>query len=130
MPRVRILEAEEETPITGEFAGAKINGRRLVKRLCHTAEKLAEQPEKPISAACGSWCGVKAAYDLLGNGKADCEGILYGHRQCTIGRMKAYQTILIVQDTTLLDFSTHLKAQALGRSMIRSALWALSLTPP
>lgn len=114
MPKVRIPETEADMPITDEFAGAMINDRRLVRRLCHTAEKLAEQPEKPISSACGPWHDVKAAYGLFDNDKVDCEGMLFGHRQRTIERMKAYQTVLIVQDTTSLDYSTHQKTEGLG----------------
>lgn len=114
MPKIRIPEAEVEMPITNEFANAEINDRRLVKRLCHTAEMLAERPEKPISSACGPWHDVKAAYQFFDNDKVTCEGILAGHRQHTIERMKAYKIVLDVQDTTPLDHNTHRKTEGLG----------------
>lgn len=114
MPKVYIPNIEETIPITDEFVNAEINDRRLVKRLCHTAEKLAEHPEQPISSACGPWHDVKAAYGFFDNDKVNCEGILAGHRQCTIERMKAYKIVLDIQDTTSLDYNTHRTTEGLG----------------
>lgn len=101
-------------PISDEFAQAEINDRRLVKRLCHTAELLARQPEKSISAACGSWNDAKAAYELFDNEKVSREDMLESHRKCTIERMKGHKILLGLQDTTSLDFNTHLSTEGLG----------------
>jgi len=114
MPRLRTQETGADMPISDEFASADINDRRLVKRLCHTAEQLAEQPEKSISAACGSWSDVKAAYALFDNARVNCENMLGSHRERTIERMKAHDIVLVVQDTTSLDFNTHRKTDGLG----------------
>ena len=114
MPRLRIPETDADMPISDEFAQAAIKDRRLVKRLCHTADMLAKQPEKSIAAACGPWRDVKAAYELFDNAKVNCENMLGSHRERTIERMKAYEIVLIVQDTTSLDFNTHRETKGLG----------------
>jgi len=112
MPKIRVPETDSDLPISDEFAYATINDRRLVKRLCHTAEMLAQQPEKSISMACGPWHDVKAAYEMFDNNKVTCENMLFGHHERTVERMKAYETVLIVQDTTTVNYDT--QAEGLG----------------
>ena len=108
------FETDANTSISDEFVHADINDRRLVKRLCFTAERLAEQPEKSIAAACGSWVDAKGAYELFQNEKVTCTAMFQSHRECTIERMKACEIVLIVQDTTELDFNTRRKTIGLG----------------
>lgn len=114
MSKLRIQETKAYTSISEEFDHAPINDRRLVRRLCYTAEQLAKQPEKSIAAACGSWVDAKGAYEFFNNAKVSCAKMLQNHRECTIERMKTCETVLIVQDTTALDFNTRRKTTGLG----------------
>ena len=51
--------------------------------------------------------------DSKGN-QVNPESILHGHRERTTGRMKNYQRVLAIQDTTDLDFSERLHCNGLG----------------
>ena len=45
-----------------EFAGLDFGDTRLNDRLVHIADAIAAQPMSPLSASCGDWSAVKAAY--------------------------------------------------------------------
>ena len=56
-----------------------------------------------------------AIYRMLGNGNLDRGEILRAHREATIRRMvQSGGTILAVQDTTSLNYSTHEKMEGIG----------------
>src|SRR3990170_2463325 len=59
---------------------------------------------------------LKAYYRFIASKReAICpEGILRGHRQQTIGRMKDQKRVLVIQDTTDLNFSERLHCNGLG----------------
>ncbi|MCL6614777.1 MAG: IS4 family transposase [Firmicutes bacterium] len=115
MPRVKIDYFGDESPtIMNEFAHVAVKDRRLVKRLQEMALLLAKKPGSSLPCACGSWAKTKAAYRLLDNRKITREVILASHRESTLARVKEHEIVLIPQDTTALDFSTHRKAEGLG----------------
>ncbi|HEX9058962.1 MAG TPA: IS4 family transposase, partial [Clostridia bacterium] len=60
------------------------------------------------------WAETKATYRLLDNNKVTSEAILMSHKRQTIERMRKYDTVLCVQDTTSLDFSDHPATEGLG----------------
>jgi hypothetical protein len=52
---------------------------------------------------------------MLGNDGFDREEIVRVHREATIRRMRDYgDTILAVQDTTGVNYNTHLKTERIG----------------
>ena len=58
---------------------------------------------------------TKATYRMLGNENLDREAILRTHREQTARRMaQAAETILLIQDTTSLNYNTQLKTQGIG----------------
>lgn len=100
--------------IADEFRNTPINDQRLVNRLILTATALNEQPEKSIPDACQTWAATKGAYQLFSNNKVTPEVILEGHRANAIERMKKYNLVLLIQDTTSFDFTSHHDTQGLG----------------
>ena len=105
----------EKTSITDEFQNVPINDQRLANRLINTAATLESQPEKSIPDACQNWAETKAVYNLFANNKVTPSIILTGHQLNTIERMKKYPLVLKIQDTSILDFSTHRNTKGLGK---------------
>ena len=64
-----------------EFEGLDLGDTRLNNRLVDIADAVAAQPMSPISAACGDWSAVKAAYRFFDNDKVSAEKVLDPHFQ-------------------------------------------------
>ena len=98
-----------------EFAGLDLGDTRLNNRLVHIADALAGQPMSPIRTACGDWSSVKAAYRFFDNDKVtETEKVLDPHFQQTVERMRGYERVFAIQDTTYLDYTDHPATQGLG----------------
>jgi len=61
-----------------------------------------------------SFAQAKAAYRLIGNKKMTPEKILSPHVQKTMQRMKIEERVFAVQDTSTLNYGTHLETDGLG----------------
>ena len=98
-----------------EFTGLDFNSSRLEKRFVRTMETLSGHPDKSIWLCSENRAEAKAIYRLLGNEGLDREEILRAHREAAIRRMaRCGKTILAVQDTTGLNYSTHSKMEGIG----------------
>jgi hypothetical protein len=102
-------------PMGAEFEELDFNSKRLEWRFIQTMETLSRQPDKSIWFCSGNRAEAKAIYRMLGNENLDREAFLRAHREQTARRMaQAAETILLVQDTTSLNYNTHLKTEGLG----------------
>jgi hypothetical protein len=98
-----------------EFAGLDFHSIRLEERFVRTMETLIRQPDASIWEASENRAEAKAIYRMLGNEDFDRQEIVRAHREATIRRMVAYGgTILAVQDTTGVNYNTHLKTEGIG----------------
>ena len=100
--------------VSQEFAQATLPDRRHRRRLQKIATAFAQKPTAPIPQACGSLAEAKAAYRFMENEAILPAVIRDSHHQATRQRIKAYPLILAVQDTTVLDYTTHPCTQGLG----------------
>lgn len=87
---------------------------RLHRRLVKVAAQLSRQPLSSINQACADWSDTKAAYRFFANEKVSAEQVLAPHTARTRARMRAHQRVLVAQDTTEVDYSTHPKTTGLG----------------
>lgn len=98
-----------------EFAGAKLGDRRLERRLLEIAGDFAARPTATIPQACsGSWPAIKAAYRFFDNEKTTMDKLLEPHRIATVERMRREPVVLVVQDTTSLNYTTRSDMQGIG----------------
>lgn len=97
-----------------EFAGVDFGDKRLNVRFQKTAEKLSEQPLSSINQACGNWADTKAAYRLFDNEKIETNTILATHQQRTHERIKEHSQVLIIQDTSFINYTDHPSVSGLG----------------
>ncbi len=93
--------------IAEELLGIDLGDKRLSERSARIIESLAANPEASVNAACGGWRDTMAAYRFFRNPAVEPDKVLQPHVEATKRRMKEHAVVLILQDTTELDFSLH-----------------------
>jgi hypothetical protein len=88
-----------------EMKTADLEDKRLNDRLCKVLSALGERPTASIPAACGGLDEMIAAYRFFDNERVTYDRILAPHAQQTLERIAAQSVVLLVQDTTELDFT-------------------------
>lgn len=100
-----------------EFGGSQLGDKRLTDQLVKIAENKGKQPSASYARASqGDRHALKGYYRLINNEREQMSSgaILEGHREQTICRMKNEKTVLMIQDTMELNFSTRLHCEDLG----------------
>ena len=101
-----------------EFGGARLGDARLSARLVQSAQHMAESPMRAITgAAHGARAMVKGHYRLIdqpADSAVTVGNILAPHREQTLRRMQAHDTVLCIQDGTRLNFTRRGQTQGLG----------------
>lgn len=97
-----------------ELSAISLGDERLNWRLLDSASKLALRPNVSINQACDDWADSKATYRLFANAKTKAEKVLAPHQKRTRERLAEQERCLVIQDSTLLDYSHHPRKQGLG----------------
>jgi len=100
--------------IEAELGGADMGDARLTARLLEMTGRFYAKPTANIPQACGSAMAAKAAYRFLDNEKIQWQAILEPHYAATEARVRDEPVVLVAQDTTTLNYSTHPHTQGLG----------------
>ena len=101
-----------------EFGDCDLGDPRRTRRLVKIVGDQAAQPSGSYSqAARGNRYDLKGYYRFLNSEREELnlESLLQTHRMQTLCRMKRESTVLIVQDTTELNFSTRSACAGLGQ---------------
>lgn len=93
--------------IAVELQGINLGDQRLNKRSVKVIEALAADPQASVNGAVNGWGETQAAYRFFNNPQVTPEQILLPHRQATVRRMQAQAVVLLLQDTTELDYTAH-----------------------
>jgi len=117
-PPIRLAERPRpETPehwAEEEFGTARLYDPRLKQRLYTLAQDFYNCPEANIAQACGSKARTMGAYRFFKNPKVTLDVVLTAHAEATIERIKEHRVVLVPQDTTTLNYSTHPMTEGLG----------------
>lgn len=97
-----------------ELQHAQLGDKRLNKRLIRLVDDLSSQPSASVPQACGSWAATKAAYRFWESDNVDPDEIRRAHQEKTGERSKGQSRVLVIQDTTDLDFTHHPATKNLG----------------
>jgi hypothetical protein len=100
--------------IEAELGGANMGDARLTARLLEMTGMFYAKPTANIPQACASAMAAKAAYRFLDNEKIQWQAILDPHYAATEARVREQPLVLVAQDTTSLNYSTHPHTQGLG----------------
>ena len=88
-----------------EMKTADLNDNRLDARLTRLLSDLGERPTASIPAACGGFNEIMAAYRFFDNDKATYQNVFASHYERTREQMAEHPVVLLIQDTTELDFT-------------------------
>jgi len=97
-----------------EFGFAELGDPRRNKRLVNIASKLAANPGGTLPQAFPDWAELKAAYRFFDNAVVDFEKVLEPHLIRTRLKCQEPGEYLIIEDSSLLDFSRHWQTRDLG----------------
>src|SRR5580700_9084510 len=97
-----------------EFGFAQLGDQRRNKRLVNIAQHLAAHPGGTLPQAFPDWAELKAAYRFFGQEGVNFQQILTPHVERTRASCHVPGEYLIIEDTTLLDYSTHWATEDLG----------------
>ncbi len=87
---------------------------RLEQRMRRLVESLGARPTASIPQACGEWASTKAAYRFFDNDRVTHAAILASHQEACWERVQEAGLVLVVQDTTSLDYTDHPDTEGLG----------------
>lgn len=101
-----------------EFGEAELGDKRITDRLVKIAERKGARPGQSNARIFDNdWTETMGYYRFVEHPNVEAinmESILKPHRQRTIRRMKACGTVLCIQDTTDLNYSSNSNCEGLG----------------
>jgi len=106
--------------IEEELAECQIHDARHMKRLAQLLARLSARPISSIPTACHGWAETVAAYRFLDNPDIGVPEILSGHTRATLERIRTQEVVLLVQDTTFLNYGTTQPKAGMGTVKIKT----------
>lgn len=100
--------------VSEELRDVDLGDARRNRRLVQIVEDLAAQPNASVPQAMRDQAAVQGVYDFWANRRVQPEQIIAAHARRTVERMAEHATILAIQDTTELDYSSHRSTVGLG----------------
>ncbi len=91
-----------------EWGLASLGDARLTARALRLASDLAAHPDLSLASVYeGDWAGLKAGYRFFDNPKVTPAKLLEPHQASTWERCASEPIVLIAQDTTYFNFTSH-----------------------
>src|SRR6476469_3282924 len=116
MPNASIKNDGPQQWAEHEFAAAELKDGRRSRRLQLIAADFARQPSASIPKACSGWAKTKAAYRFFAQPALKWEMLIEPHQQRTRERCLQEPLVLVVQDTTGLNYGERAGLGLIGRS--------------
>lgn len=107
------------SPIEAELAALDLGDQRLNRRAGDVLRRFLDAPSVSPTAALHGWAEMVGAYRLFDHPECTEDAILQAHRQAVLQRVRQHPRILLIQDTTELDYTT--KKGQTGRGPLASA---------
>ena len=97
-----------------ELKQADLGDKRRNQRLVKIVEDLATQPSSSVPQACGNIAAASAAYEFWNSPYFQPDDIGKAHIKSTVERIKEHDVVLMIQDTTNIDLTTHSATSGIG----------------
>jgi hypothetical protein len=97
-----------------EFDSADLGDKRLNERLKSILSGIFDNPQASIKSAFRGWSEVIGAYRFFSNKKTTVDSILKPHRDAALERVKQHELVLLIQDTSELDYTPKTKIKGKG----------------
>jgi hypothetical protein len=96
------------------FGKADLGDVRRTRRLVHSANAIMTRPGGSLPQKLRDWSELHGLYRLLRRPEVTHQRVLEPHRQRTLELMRQTPLVLLLHDTTELDYSSHLALEDLG----------------
>lgn len=97
-----------------EFATVDMGDNRLNKRMKLVATRISEAPGGSLQSAFRGWDEVVGAYRFFNNERTTVESIITPHQKATLARVKEHERVVLIQDTSELDYTAKSKLKGTG----------------
>lgn len=108
------MAADPETWAEQHFGEVELGDRRRTRRAVQVAAQMARHPAASIPEQAGRWSDAKASYRLFSGEDVSFEALCSPHWRATRQAAGEYERVLLIQDTSSLDFSGHRASEGLG----------------
>ena len=116
-----------------EFETIDLGDARLNRRGIGIVDTLGLSPGRTIPQAFQSWAEIKGCYNFFNNSLVSDEKLLSPHIEKTIERIKEYPVVLLLSDTSEIDYTTKKAMKGKERlSNKKQGLWlhsTIAVTP-
>lgn len=99
--------------VESEFNSIDLGDERLNRRFKLIIERLAKHCGKTLASSFTQWKAIKASYRFFANPRVTEREMLAPHIEQTVSRIKEHDTVLLLQDSTYLDYNNRPKTQGL-----------------
>ena len=96
------------------FGEVRLRDKRRTERTVKLAEAIAREPSGSLPKQLGARKEVQATYRFLQSGQISYEALMRPHVEQTRAQCEQRPVVLLVQDTTELDYQAHPKTSGLG----------------
>lgn len=96
------------------FGGADLGDRRRTRRAVQVAARVLRRPQGSIPQQSGTWAATKASYRLFNEEDVTFEALGREHWELTRAEAGKRQVVLMIEDTTELDYTAHPLVEDLG----------------
>lgn len=96
------------------FYRPHLGDHRLEKRLHHIGQTLMQHPNQTLPSAFRCPHQLKAMYRFMNNKRVHYPHLLHSLAEGTLERLKPHPRILVVQDSSELDYTTHSSLRGVG----------------
>lgn len=98
------------------FGNAQLGDKRRTKRLVYSADCICRHPGGTLPDKFKSPADLKAFYRLCNSEEVTHAAVLSAHRDHVLGQLgRLKRDILVIHDSTELDYTTHFKLKGLGQ---------------
>ena len=105
-----------EVWVESEFAAVSFGDARLDRRFRVILSDLARHCGKTLASSFDALSKLKASYRFFANGRVSLQAMLAPHVAHTVERLQSHSTVLVLQDTTYLDFGH--RAESVGLDIV------------
>jgi hypothetical protein len=113
MDTASLLDPDQWAELT--FGQTPLRDRRRTRRAVQAAGAMVRDPAASLPQQQHTWKTVKAVYRLLSEPDVTFAALMQPHWQQTRAALESPAVVLLVQDTTELDFSAHPATTGLGQ---------------
>ena len=100
--------------IGNEYDTIDLGDTRLNQRAKQLLKRFSDTPMESIPGSCKGWAETKAAYRFFENDLVTAKKVIKPHRLATLNRLKEHPVVLLLEDTTTLNYSGQKERQDTG----------------